>query len=267
AKVGAFHCLLQTEAEADMVLAKARAGADFKSLVEQYSIDAASKDISGALGYIQEGKIPNGFARRDMNFESKVLPLEEGELVKVETALGWHVVKAGPREGGGMKPLSEVYDEIATLLRRANFGDVYNDELQLVRAEFEAGVLSKGIEEYTGVERNAARLMEGVRSETLVPETRARIELARRVSSDLNAREYAPECLFWIAYLEITKNGNQRNCKKALDRLDREHPKSDWKKAGDLLRPYTDPQNFTVDEADLPLALDSPQEFLEKATS
>ncbi len=85
-KIRVRQIVVVTRAEADAVMERLTAGADFAELARETSIDS-SRDGGGDLGFFGPGEmIPE--------FEAAAMGLEVGELSGVvETALGFHIIK------------------------------------------------------------------------------------------------------------------------------------------------------------------------------
>ncbi len=85
-KIRVRQIVVVTRAEADAVMERLAAGADFAELARETSIDS-SRDSGGDLGFFGPGEmIPE--------FEAAALGLEVGELSGVvETAMGFHIIK------------------------------------------------------------------------------------------------------------------------------------------------------------------------------
>lgn len=86
-KVHAFHILLKTQAEAQSVLDKVKAGGDFKKLAAEYSIDPGAEKNLGDLGYFSRGDLIKEF--EEVAFNLKVN--ETSGIVK--TTLGYHIIR------------------------------------------------------------------------------------------------------------------------------------------------------------------------------
>ncbi len=85
-KLWVYHILVETEAEAQEVLEKLRAGEDFRVLAREHSNDS-SAEIGGDLGFFSPG---------DLNpaFEEAVLKLRVGETSGVvQTPVGYHIIR------------------------------------------------------------------------------------------------------------------------------------------------------------------------------
>ena len=104
----ARHILFELEdkALAEEVLASLNAGADFSELAEQHSIDAASAESGGDLGFFKRGiMVPS--------FDLEVFGMEIGDLSElVETQFGYHIIQLDDIKAGEQRSFAEVIDEV-----------------------------------------------------------------------------------------------------------------------------------------------------------
>jgi parvulin-like peptidyl-prolyl isomerase len=137
------HILLNTrgKSEADKnnirkkmesILARAKAGEDFATLVKQYSEDPGSKD---------KGGIYKDFSKGDMvkPFEDAAFSVPIGEVSDiVETQYGFHILKIVDRKKN-TQTLEELREEIKNKLREPKKQQVYQTHLEKLKetAEFE----------------------------------------------------------------------------------------------------------------------------------
>lgn len=81
------HILLETEEEAEEVLAELEDGADFSALAAERSIDPGAEQNGGELGPLERGQTVPAF-------EEAAFEADEGEVVgPVETEFGFHVIE------------------------------------------------------------------------------------------------------------------------------------------------------------------------------
>ena len=112
----ARHILVATEKEARDLIVKLRAGADFATLANQYTLDRNQGGTNGGdLGYFtKEMMIPE--------FAKEAFSLPKGQFSKkpFKTAFGWHIVKvedkrksAPPTFEQMLEPLQARFIEVA----------------------------------------------------------------------------------------------------------------------------------------------------------
>ncbi len=92
----ARHILVQTEAEANKIMEKIKAGEDFEQLARKYSIDPA-KAFGGKLE-LPDGRewLPKGSF--EMSFEHELFKISKGQVGgPVKTQFGWHILKVEDR--------------------------------------------------------------------------------------------------------------------------------------------------------------------------
>jgi len=118
-QVRASHILLKTEGkddaavkkQAEDLLAKVKAGADFAQLATKYSEDDTSKVKGGDLDFFGKGSMVPEFDK--VAFSMK--PGEISDLVK--TQYGYHIIKVTDKKAASTKPLEEVRAQIEDQLK------------------------------------------------------------------------------------------------------------------------------------------------------
>ena len=125
-RMRASHILVETEDEAQAVLARVRGGEDFAAVARTLSKDTGSAPQGGDLGEFTRGRLVP-------EFEQAAFAAEVGEIVgPVQTEFGWHVIKVTAHTA---PTLDEVADEVRaelteqrrteaqTAFRREHFAD------------------------------------------------------------------------------------------------------------------------------------------------
>lgn len=251
-RVAARHIQVDTEAEATKIQKQIQDGADFGKLAREYSKDAQTRDLGGALGYVEKGKPILGFGR-NVDLENAILALDQGKTAVVHTDKGWEVILAEKKEGGTLMPFDQVRDQIQQALGPRQFAKVYQEKLiearDVVGCEYE----EKNMEAFTGVSNNTARLMMVAGGQ---PDWEAGREIYRRVAYDFPNDPQAPEAQFMLGYLYLKKGHDPVSAKRELERLVKKYPKSKWRKGGDYLL-----ANLDMDPEDM----GSPADILQMA--
>ncbi len=83
--VNASHILLNKEKDADSVMARLAKGENFEDLAKRFS-KCPSKSKGGNLGWFGRGEMVKEF--EDACFNGKT-----GDIVKVKTEFGYHIIK------------------------------------------------------------------------------------------------------------------------------------------------------------------------------
>ncbi len=126
------HILISEEETetAEQVLEEIRDGADFAAMAEQYSIDDASAQQGGDLGWPSYSFVPE--------FEEALQDLEVGEVSDmVKSQFGWHIITVLDEREDYTQPLSEVSDQIETTLRQQQQSEVFGEFLNGLRESAE----------------------------------------------------------------------------------------------------------------------------------
>jgi len=230
-RVAIRHIQVKTREEAEDIKQQIDNGADFIEMVQKYSVDYNTKDLDGALGYLQKGSVLLGIGQDD-NFERAVLPMNVGEVGIAQSDVGWHVVRVDKKEGGVPKPLDEVYQQISDAMVADRFNEVYAREAEAAREEMGVRYVVDNMEVFTGVTNSPKRIMMQAQN---VSDPGGRLTLYRRVAFNFPDDPLAPEAQFRIAYTLYADMKDMKLARKALGRLDELWPDSEWRKAGDYL--------------------------------
>ncbi|MEP9366094.1 peptidylprolyl isomerase [Xanthobacter sp. VNH20] len=133
-EVRARHILVDTEAKAKEIAAKAKAGEDFAKLAKENSKDSA--EDGGDLGYFTKEQMVPEFA--DAAFK-----LEKGQISDpVKSQFGWHVIKLEDKRTKPVPTYDQVSDQIDQYLIRKAQGDLVTKlraEAKIERATPPAG--------------------------------------------------------------------------------------------------------------------------------
>ena len=107
----ASHILVETEASALNIIAKAKEGTDFSNLAKEFST-GPSGPSGGQLGWFGPGMMVPPF-------EEAVVTMEKGQVSgPVKTNFGWHVIKLNDLRSLSAPKLESVRQDISAKLQR-----------------------------------------------------------------------------------------------------------------------------------------------------
>lgn len=105
-EVKASHILLNSEAEANEVLAKAKKGEDFDTLAKKFSKDPSAAQNSGDLGFFTR-------ARMVPEFADAAFAMNKGEIKgPVKSQFGFHIIKVTDKRAGKVVAFNDVKEQV-----------------------------------------------------------------------------------------------------------------------------------------------------------
>lgn len=115
-RINTAHILVKTQAEAEKVKSRIDAGEDFAKVAKELSLDTATKDKGGELGFVNYDN-----SGLEESFINAALKLKVGEVSSpVQTSYGYHIIKCIAKEEYPLKSFDSVKNEIkSTLLEDA----------------------------------------------------------------------------------------------------------------------------------------------------
>ena len=103
------HILVATDAEAQDVVSKVKAGADFKALAREKSLAASGKAAGGDYGFVARGMLP-------AEIDDIAFSMKTGEIRVVPGPRGRHVLQILDRRAAKPASFSEVKDDLRDML-------------------------------------------------------------------------------------------------------------------------------------------------------
>jgi peptidyl-prolyl cis-trans isomerase C len=119
-QVRARHILLKEEAHAQKILKELQKGGDFPQLAKKYSVDKATAEKGGELGF---------FTQKDMvkPFADAAFSLKPGQLSPVvKTPFGYHIIQVEEVKPAEQKSFNEVKAEIKSQLLQEKQQEAFN---------------------------------------------------------------------------------------------------------------------------------------------
>jgi parvulin-like peptidyl-prolyl isomerase len=113
-RVRARHILLETRAEAEAVRQELAAGADFADVARRRSLDTATRDAGGEIGWVGRGLMVKPF-------EDALFALGAGEISQVvESGRGFHVIQAEEIEQPAARGFDAMRAAVTDRVRQAH---------------------------------------------------------------------------------------------------------------------------------------------------
>lgn len=103
---------------------------DFATLAKELSVDTATKDKAGDLGWMSRNRLP-------VDFAESVFPLPENTPTLIRTKLGWHIVVVTARAEAKLRSFQDCREEIIDALKtvkRQEVVSVFRTNLRLHEA-------------------------------------------------------------------------------------------------------------------------------------
>jgi len=129
-QVKARQIVVPDEATAREIVRRLEAGETFDSLAIAYSIDRASRESSGELGFINRDMLNPELSRRIFAAEvgARLEPFASGD--------GWHIVEVQARRTAPFPTLEAQYDDIRTLLTAKKMDQLLQELRQAADIEY-----------------------------------------------------------------------------------------------------------------------------------
>ena len=208
------HIMVATEAEAKAALARIEAGEEFGDVVVDVSLDTASHDGAGAIGWVQgRGEVRNlGSVPR---FNEQVLPMELNETKIVESEKGWHVVRVMRAIDESTMPFEEVRDTIYDREYRRRTQAELEDYVRNLRRKYGARLHDEALTTFLAWRREAPEKELFTRAEN-ESDPHARIEIYEEFLNRFPQSERACHAKFLIAFTYSEEIGADRNRSRIL---------------------------------------------------
>jgi peptidyl-prolyl cis-trans isomerase C len=145
---GECACAAEPKTKAEQVLARARAGESFESLVREVSEDAGSRDKGGIIEVTPGARLDPAFAEAALQLKS---PGDLSPVVK--SAFGYHVLQLVERREAEMPPYEQVARDIEDFTERKERARVlreHTDALNSMKIEADPEAIASLRSRYPG---------------------------------------------------------------------------------------------------------------------
>jgi foldase protein PrsA len=103
------HILAKTETEANELVAKVKAGADFQTLAREKSLAASGKAAGGDYGFVSRGMLPP-------EIDDVAFSLKAGEIKIIAGPRGWHILQVVEKRAASGAAFDEVKEDLREML-------------------------------------------------------------------------------------------------------------------------------------------------------
>ena len=144
AQVDASHILVKTEKEAKEIEKKLKGGAKFEDLAKEKSIDKASGENGGSLGYFGKGQMVK-------EFEDKAFSMKKGEISEpVKSQFGYHIIKVNDVKNSFKDVKDNIKDQVKQEKVKEELRRIENNKKVKTYVDLKEEVpLPKGMEKIT----------------------------------------------------------------------------------------------------------------------
>ncbi|MDB2414726.1 peptidylprolyl isomerase [Rickettsiales bacterium] len=119
-EIDTSHILVKTQKEAKAIVKKLDSGSSFSSLAKKHSIDQATADRDGKIGYVLVEKLNPEYAKA-------ALSLKKGGISSpVETPSGWHIIKLDDSREAKAEPYEKVRVQLIKTMSQKAIVDFVN---------------------------------------------------------------------------------------------------------------------------------------------
>ncbi len=120
------HILVATPAEADLIMAQVKAGADFAKLAREKSLAPTGKLKGGDYGFVTKGLLP-------AEVDEIAFAMKKGELRTVRSPKGVHILQALERRAAKPAEFAKIKDDLRDLVLTERIKDALPGYLQELR--------------------------------------------------------------------------------------------------------------------------------------
>ncbi len=142
-RVKARMILVASQENAETIAEALEAGGDFAGLAQALSIDPATKDEGGDMGWFERRDYAEVIAQR-------AFAMEPGEISEpFEAPDGWVILKVEGHQEAGLRPFDEVRDEVRSRIVRAKLPSARRDWTAEARANAAVQIADAQLRETT----------------------------------------------------------------------------------------------------------------------
>jgi parvulin-like peptidyl-prolyl isomerase len=215
-RVGGRQIVVSTAASGQAIRRRLLAGESFESLLPQ-SIDPQTRNLGGALGYVQRGAPVRGLGQNPAFIES-VLALPAGAVSRpLRTSLGYHVVKVETHEPERVRDVAAVRPALERKLGPKKFEAAFRHTIDSLRGEYQVTVNEQGILGAEGVAERQSRLLFDQAQQAADPV--ARLKLYQQIVSEYGDSKYGAQAQFMIGFMYADELKDRAKARAAFEQM------------------------------------------------
>ncbi len=217
--------VVASESEARALRRLLLRGASFDSLVTARSIDPQTRNLGGAIGFVQRGSPVRGLGVNDA-FVQAVMAVPEGQISEpIRTAKGYHLVKVESHSPERVRDLASMRDALARKLVPSKFQALRRRIVDSLRAAYPVKVDTLallGDEAYRSAQ--AKELFDRAQN---TEDPTARLKIYEQILSQHGETKYAAQAQFMIGFVYAEELKDKERARTALTAVIERYPNSE----------------------------------------
>jgi hypothetical protein len=224
-RAAARQIVTKTAGEAQAIRRRLLAGEPFEGLVEQ-SIDNQTRNLGGALGWVQREAPVRGLGQNPAFIESVLAVPEGGVSRPLRTNLGYHVVKVETHEDERVRSLESVpKPSLERKIYSQKFEAAFRRTIDSLETKYTVRVDEKALLGEEGyVEQEARRLFEQAQGTS---DAVARIKLYEQIVEKHGESKFAAQAQFMIGFVYAEELKDESKARAALEQVIARYPQSE----------------------------------------
>jgi len=224
-RAAARQIVVKTAGEAQAVRRRLLRGESFETLVEQ-SIDEQTRNLGGALGWVQRGAPVRGLGQNPAFIESVLAVPQGGISQPLRTDRGFHVVKVETHEDERVRTLESVpKSSLERKIYSQKFEAAFRRTIDSLETKYTVRVDEKALLGDEGfVEHEARKLFEQAQGTS---DAVARIKLYEQIIEQHGQSKFAAQAQFMIGFVYAEELKEESKARAALEQVIARYPESE----------------------------------------
>ncbi|HWN82799.1 MAG TPA: peptidylprolyl isomerase, partial [Candidatus Udaeobacter sp.] len=206
-----------TLADAQAVRRRLVAGESFDALLPR-SIDQQTKNLGGAIGYVQRGAPVRGLTGQNPAFVESVLALPAGGISRpLRTSLGYHVVKVESHDPERVRELQAVRPSLERKLAPKRFESEFKRTIDSLHTVYKVTMNEGALLGAEGLaERQSRQLFEQAQA---AADPIARLKLYQQIVAEHGESKYGAQAQFMIGFMYADELKDKAKARAAFEQM------------------------------------------------